>query len=91
MKLSLGMALFIVPVGAAAITTSAGAQNYPWCSYFADGAGTNCGFSTLQQCQITTAQGAGGSCERNNQYQPSAAAAPLAPRKPPKEHSRNPS
>ena len=46
-------------------------QNYPWCSNFHDGAGTNCGFSTYEQC-MATAQGSGGSCTRNNLYAPSA-------------------
>jgi uncharacterized protein DUF3551 len=53
----------------------AGAQNYPWCANFADGAGTNCGFSTLEQCMIT-AQGSGGYCDRNTQFKPSATTAP---------------
>jgi Protein of unknown function (DUF3551) len=60
----------------AAATTVAGgalAQNYPWCSNFADGAGTNCGFSTEQQCRTTIA-GSGGYCDHNNLYRPAAAA-----------------
>ena len=44
------------------------AQNYPWCSNFADGAGTNCGFATEAQCR-TTVQGSGGYCDHNNLYQ----------------------
>jgi hypothetical protein len=53
------------------------AQNYPWCSNFADGAGTNCGFSTLAQCKAEIA-GSGGYCDRNNLYVPPAGAAPAA-------------
>jgi len=60
----------------AALTAGAvRAQNYPWCSNFADGAGTNCGFSTEAQCRITI-QGSGGYCDHNNLYRPAAAAAP---------------
>jgi Protein of unknown function (DUF3551) len=79
-----------IAIGMAAIASRAGAQNYPWCSNFADGAGTNCGFPTLQQCQSTIA-GSGGYCDHNNLYKPSVAAAPPAPRKPPKARSANPS
>ena len=50
------------------------AQNYPWCANFADGAGTNCGFVTEQQC-MTTIAGSGGYCSSNNLYQASAAPA----------------
>jgi Protein of unknown function (DUF3551) len=48
------------------------AQNYPWCAYYggdADGGGTNCGFTTFQQC-LDTVSGIGGFCQRNNLYQP---------------------
>jgi len=45
------------------------AQNYPWCANFADGAGVNCGFSTYQQC-MTTSQGSGGYCTKNDRYAP---------------------
>jgi len=55
------------------------AQTYPWCANFADGAGTNCGFSTLEQC-MATARGSGGFCDQNNLYKPPAgSAAPAAP------------
>jgi Protein of unknown function (DUF3551) len=66
-------------------SSGAGAQNYPWCSNFADGAGTNCGFTTREQCMIAV-QGGGGYCDRNTQFKPSAAAAPVprtTPKKPP--------
>ena len=57
-------------------------QNYPWCSNFHDGGGTNCGFSSYEQC-MATAQGSGGTCTRNNVYTAPAGAAPAdrAPRK----------
>jgi uncharacterized protein DUF3551 len=62
-----------IVVGAGAIVTRAEAQNYPWCAYLRGG-GTNCGFSTFDQCMATLA-GMGGSCMQNTQYQPPAAAA----------------
>ena len=73
----------------AAIGGRAQAQNYPWCANFADGAGVNCGFTTLEQC-LTTSRGSGGYCDYNNLYKPPAgAAAAPAPRKPHKSNSRN--
>lgn len=67
------LATLAIVVAAATIAGSARAQNYPWCSNFADGAGTNCGFSSEEQCRITI-QGSGGYCDRNNLYKPAAAA-----------------
>ena len=58
-----------IVAGTAAIAGGASAQNYPWCSNFADGAGTDCGFSTEEQCRVTV-QGSGGYCDRNTQYRP---------------------
>jgi hypothetical protein len=59
-------------VAASAIGSSAKAQNYPWCAnygaFFGDG-GTNCGFTTYEQC-LATISGMGGACERNLQYVP---------------------
>ena len=52
----------------------AAAVEYPWCANFADGAGTNCGFTTYEQCMLT-ARGTGGYCAQNTFYQPPAAAA----------------
>jgi hypothetical protein len=64
---------FCLGVGVAVLVVTPGAlaQNYPWCSSFHDGAGTNCGFSSYEQC-MATAQGSGGTCTRNNVYVPSA-------------------
>ncbi len=69
-------------VAAAASGGQARAQNYPWCSNFADGAGTNCGWQTLEQC-MTAVSGSGGYCDHNNLYKPpmGEAAAPRRPRK----------
>jgi hypothetical protein len=63
------------------IAPAADAQDYPWCSSFHDGAGTNCGFTSLEQC-MATATGSGGTCEPNNLYKRSATVA-TAPHRPP--------
>lgn len=59
-------------VAGSAIGSSAKAQNYPWCAnyggFFGDG-GTNCGFTTYEQC-LATISGMGGACEHNLQYVP---------------------
>ena len=65
--LTLGICVCVVGVG-----TRAEAQNYPWCAYYSGrhgGGGTNCGFTTFQQC-LDTVSGIGGFCQRNTQYQP---------------------
>jgi len=45
------------------------ATQYPWCAVYTgdDGGGTNCGFSTIEQCRATVS-GIGGSCEPNLFY-----------------------
>jgi Protein of unknown function (DUF3551) len=63
-------------VGTAAIGTRAEAQNYPWCANYSDGeggGGTNCGFTTFEQC-LATVSGIGGFCDRNTMYVPPAVA-----------------
>jgi len=43
---------------------------YPWCAQYSggpQGGGTNCGFSTLEQCRATVS-GIGGSCVVNQFY-----------------------
>jgi uncharacterized protein DUF3551 len=64
-------------VAMAALCTRAAAQNYPWCANYGspsgDG-GTNCGFTTHEQCLVTVS-GIGGSCDRNTQYVPPAGSA----------------
>ena len=80
-------AILAICVGIAA-TTRAEAQNYPWCSYYynsGSGGGTNCGFTTFQQC-LDNMRGIGGFCDRNTQYQP-----PPGPHPLPKVQSRYPS
>jgi len=48
--LMLGISVSIVGIG-----TRAEAQNYPWCAIYGgfDDGGTNCGFTTFQQCAWT--------------------------------------
>jgi len=59
-------------VGIACTEKPAQAQNYPWCAIYSGGAsggGTNCGFTTFEQC-METARGLGSLCQPNTQYQP---------------------
>jgi hypothetical protein len=63
----LGICLGIIGFG-----NRAEAQNYPWCAIYSEGAaggGTNCGFTTFEQC-METARGLGSNCQPNTQYQP---------------------
>ena len=64
--LMLGISVSIVGIG-----TRAEAQNYPWCAIYGgfDDGGTNCGFTTFQQC-MDTARGLGSNCQPNTQYVP---------------------
>jgi Protein of unknown function (DUF3551) len=68
----IGLAL---AAAAAALSPPARAQsNYPWCAYYGQGfSGTNCGFTTFEQC-METVHGIGGFCQKNDWYHPSAAA-----------------
>lgn len=56
-------------------TAPARAQTeYPWCARYGsgmDGGGSNCGFTTYDQC-MATVHGVGGFCERNSFYTGSA-------------------
>jgi hypothetical protein len=66
-----------------ATSTPAQAQNYPWCAYYGGtigGGGTNCGFTTFEQC-MATVSGIGGFCDRNTQYQPPAGPHPSVRRR----------
>jgi hypothetical protein len=62
----LGICVTIVAIG-----MRAEAQNYPWCAIYGgfDDGGTNCGFTTFEQC-MATARGLGSNCQPNTQYQP---------------------
>jgi hypothetical protein len=70
MRSSILFTLSIVAV-TTVLNTSTKAQNYPWCAYYGgkEGGGTNCGFTTFQQC-LDTVSGIGGFCNRNTQYEP---------------------
>ena len=60
--------------------TSAEAQNYPWCAIYSEGGaggGTNCVFTTFEQC-METARGLGSLCQPNTQYQPPPGSHPLS-------------
>ena len=66
--------LFIlgVGVGIIGIGSRAEAQNYPWCALYSGGmggGGTNCGFTTFEQC-METARGLGSLCQPNTQFVP---------------------
>ena len=70
------LALAAVSVPAALIASPAAAYDmpydpYPWCAMYSGdgGGGTNCGFLTLEQCRATVS-GVGGSCSRNQFYNP---------------------
>ena len=58
-----------IVLAAAAIGTPAKAQNYPWCAQYGGPGGTNCGFTSFEQC-MQTLLGMGGFCVQNNWYQP---------------------
>ena len=64
--LMLGISVCVVGIG-----TPAEAQNYPWCAIYSgfDDGGTNCGFTTFQQC-MDTARGLGSNCQPHTQYVP---------------------
>jgi len=70
-----------------ALASSAARANieYPWCAVYGggnSGGGTNCGFSTIEQCRVTIS-GMGGFCEPNPFYRP----APKPARHVSKRHS----
>jgi hypothetical protein len=64
--------VLVILVGTGSLASYAEAQNYPWCAYYSGGhggGGTNCGFTTFEQC-LATVSGIGGFCDRNTLYQP---------------------
>lgn len=64
-----GLVAVAVLIAMIAIDRPAQAQNYPWCAHYSGLGGTNCGFTTREQCMATLA-GMGGFCDRNTQYRP---------------------
>jgi hypothetical protein len=68
------MRKFVAPLATAALAVLAGAAPcraemvYPWCAnYGGHIGGTNCGFTSFEQCRVTVL-GTGGYCERNPWY-----------------------
>jgi hypothetical protein len=79
--------MFGICLGIIGFGNHAEAQNYPWCAIYSGGiggGGTNCGFTTFQQC-MDTARGLGSFCQPNTQYQP-----PPGPHPPRKLRGRYP-
>lgn len=70
------------------VASPAAADSYKWCANYRNG-GSNCGFTTFEQCQATVS-GVGGSCGQNPFYTgPEKTSAQRSPkqaqRKPPAE------
>jgi hypothetical protein len=77
--MKLPLFIFAICVALLSFAIRANAQNYPWCAYYnggGAGGGTNCGFTTLQQC-METARGLGSLCQPNTQYVPPPGPHPL--------------
>ena len=63
---------FVVPLLVTTFGFAAGASAqiyYPWCANYGSPGGSNCGFSTHEQC-MATVSGMGGSCDPNPWYTP---------------------
>lgn len=73
MRILVTSSLVVAAIGGSLLATApAKAQNYPWCAEYGGRAGgTNCGFSTWEQC-METRLGMGGFCVRNYMYEPPA-------------------
>jgi len=67
----LSLFVLVICIGIIGVEKPAGAQNYPWCAIYDRAGGTNCGFTTLEQC-METARGLGSNCQPNTQYLPPA-------------------
>jgi len=51
----------VILIGMGAFANYAEAQNYPWCAIYGDSSGgSNCGFSTFQQCMADVRSSAAG-------------------------------
>lgn len=68
---TIAFAALLALVALFAAAPSARAQiYYPWCAVYSGGmggGGTNCGFSTIEQCRATVS-GVGGFCQQNPFY-----------------------
>jgi hypothetical protein len=74
-------ALLLAALAAISVTnsTTAKAQEFPWCAHYVDdGGSTNCGFYSQEQCEMTI-RGMGGFCTANSLYHAPAAAPVAAP------------
>ena len=65
------LAVVLMALAATCISAPpAQAQTYPWCANYGDtdgGGGSNCGFTTREQC-MATISGIGGYCDPNPFY-----------------------
>jgi len=62
--------MLVICLGVVGIGKRAEAQNYPWCAIYSGIGGTNCGFTSFEQC-METARGLGSLCQPNTQCVPS--------------------
>jgi hypothetical protein len=72
MPLTFRAALLLAAIALPAVPADAQqATYYPWCANYSGGSdgggGSNCGFSTIEQCRATVS-GIGGFCEPNSFY-----------------------
>ena len=67
MRTWLALALGFAPM--VLLAAPAQAQNYPWCAEYSMQGSSNCGFSTIEQCQAALS-GNGGYCAANPMYRP---------------------
>jgi hypothetical protein len=79
------LAAFVLGIltAVAATATPAAAAEYPWCAVYRVGGGTNCGYTSFQQCRATVS-GNGGFCEPNPFYQGSQQPAARKRKRPPR-------
>jgi hypothetical protein len=63
--------LLVVPLLALDPSPAAAQANRPWCAqyYGSLGGGTNCGFTSYEQCMMTAGPGTGAWCVQNPAYQ----------------------
>jgi hypothetical protein len=62
----------VLPFLALDPSPAAAQANRPWCAqyYGSLGGGTNCGFTSYDQCMMTAGPGTGAWCVQNPAYQP---------------------
>lgn len=79
-KVLLGLAALATIAALPVVTQPVHADPYKWCAQYSRGGGRNCGFVTLEQCQLTVS-GIGGACEPNQFYTGPDSEPALYPRK----------